>query len=129
MHGIVSKLKESNLFASIDVINLIDEESAKLIKIKASVLDGTILYITELHTMDYQKYSYHWQKENGELIIRWDNKPHWKNLKTFPHHKHEKGSVFSSYRVSIEDVIKIIKDRTKEQTPHPPLSPEGRGLR
>ncbi|MBI3582974.1 MAG: hypothetical protein HY096_03360 [Nitrospinae bacterium] len=111
MHGIISKLKESNLFTSIDVTDLIDEEYTKLIKVKAKILDGTILYITELHTLEYQKYSYHWQKENGELIIRWDNKSHWKNLKTFPHHKHEKNRVLPSHRVNIEDVIMTIKDR------------------
>lgn len=111
MYEIISALKESNLFASIDVIELIDEESVKLIKIKATVLNGTALYITELHTPDYQKYSYHWQKENGELIIRWDNKPHWRNLKTFPHHRHEKERILPSYRIGIDDVIKMIKDR------------------
>ena len=71
MHGIILALKESNLFKSIEVIDFIDEESIKLLRIKVKILDGTLLYITELHTVDYQKYSYHWQKENGELIIRW----------------------------------------------------------
>ena len=64
MHGIISALHESKLFTSIDVLNLIDEDTVKLIKVRAKVLDGTILYITELHTKDYQKYSYHWQKES-----------------------------------------------------------------
>ena len=111
MLGIISALSESNLFSSIDVVELIDEDLVKLIRIKAKVLDRTILYVTELHTRNYQKYSYHWQKENGELIIRWDNKPHWKNLKTFPHHRHEKDKVYSSHRVNIDDVIKTIKER------------------
>ena len=111
MLGIISALRESNLFSSIDVVELIDEDPVKLIRIKAKVLDGTILYVTELHTRNYQKYSYHWQKENGELIIRWDNKPHWKNLKTFPHHRHEKDKVYSSHMVNIDDVIKTIKER------------------
>ncbi len=111
MQGIVLALKESNLFTSVEVIELIDEESVKLLRVKAKVLDETLLYFTELHTTDYQKYSYHWQKQNGELIIRWDNKPHWKNLKTFPHHKHEGDKVFSSHRVNIDDVIKTIKER------------------
>ncbi|MFQ5901615.1 MAG: DUF6516 family protein, partial [Thermodesulfobacteriota bacterium] len=87
MQGIVSVLKNSKLFTSIDIIELIDEESVKLIKLKAKVLDGTLPYITELHTVDYQRYAYHWQREDGEVIIRWDNKPHWKEIKTFPHHK------------------------------------------
>ena len=111
MLGIISALSESNLFSSIDVVELIDEDLVKLIRIKAKVLDRTILYVTELHTRNYQKYSYHWQKENGELIIRWDNKPHWKNLKTFPHHRHEKDKVYSSHRINIDDVIKTIKER------------------
>ena len=111
MHEIILTLKESNLFHSIDVVELIDEESVTLIKIKAKVLDGTILYIIELQTTDYHKYSYHWQKENGELIVRWDNKPHWKDFKTFPHHKHEKGTVLPSYRIGIDDVIKVIRER------------------
>ena len=113
MHGIISALHESKLFTSIDVLNLIDEDTVKLIKVRAKVLDGTILYITELHTKDYQKYSYHWQKESGELIKRWDNKPHWKYLKTFPHHKHENDKVLPSYRINIDDVIKTIKERIK----------------
>ena len=115
MHGIISALNKSKLFSSMVVLDLIDEDSVKLIKIKAKTLDSSILYITELHTHDYQKYSYHWQKENGELIIRWDNKPHWKNLKTFPHHRHEKGKVYSSHRINIDDVIKVIQESFKKR--------------
>lgn len=59
MQGIISALKESNLFTSIHVIDLIDEESVKLLKLKAMVRDASVLYITELHTPDFQKYSYH----------------------------------------------------------------------
>ncbi len=113
MFKIVSTLKKSRIFSFIDVVELIDEESVKLIKVKAKVINETLLYITELSTTNYQKYSYHWQKENGELIMRWDNKPHWKNLKTFPHHKHIKGEVFSSQRANIDDVLKEINQELK----------------
>ncbi len=109
MQGIVSALKESKLFTFIDIVELIDEESVKLIRLKARVLDGTLLYITELHTVNYQKYAYHWQNENGELILRWDNKPHWKEIKTFPHHKHTKGKVLPSHRITVDDVVEIIR--------------------
>ncbi|MFH1287802.1 MAG: DUF6516 family protein, partial [bacterium] len=97
-----------------NVIELIDEETVKLIKIKAELLDETLLYITELYTLDYQKYSYNWQKKNGELIIRWDNKPHWKNIKTYPYHKHKNGEVLSSYRVTVDDVIEVIREKIRE---------------
>ena len=111
LHGILLALNQSNLFLSIEIIELIDEESVKLLKLKAKVLDGSFLFINELNRIDYQKYSYHWQKENGELIIRWDNLPHCKNIKTFPHHKHENDIVLPSHRVNIDDVIEIIKER------------------
>ena len=113
MQGIISALKESNLFTSINVIDLIDEESVKLLKLKAMVRDASALYITELHTPDFQKYSYHWQDTQGKMIIRWDNKPHWKNLKTFPNHKHEKGRIWLSSIVNVEDVIEVIRATLK----------------
>lgn len=113
MHGIISAITKSDLFTSVDITDLVDEESVKLIKIKARVLNGTILYITELHIKDYQKYSYHWQKESGELIIRWDNMPHWEHIKTFPNHKHEQGKVLPSHRVNVNDVINVIRRETK----------------
>ncbi len=59
MDRIISALNASNLFSAIDVLELIDEDWVKLLKIKAKALDGAILYITEFHTRDYQKYSYH----------------------------------------------------------------------
>ncbi|CAD7780316.1 MAG: hypothetical protein KIIPBIDF_01320 [Candidatus Methanoperedenaceae archaeon GB50] len=113
MYDIISILKKSNPVTSIEVIEFIDEESVKLIKLKAKIIDGSLLYITELHTENYQKYSYHWQKEDGQLIIRWDNSPHWKNIKTFPHHKHEKNEILPSHRISIQDVIEEITKRLK----------------
>lgn len=113
MYEIISVLKESPLFTSIDIIDLIDEEHVQLLRVKARVIDGSLLYITELHTRDYQKYSYHWQDDAGVLIIRWDNKPHWKDIKTFPYHKHEQNKVLSSHRVAINEIIDIIKERVK----------------
>lgn len=111
MYEIIPALKQSGLFSSIDIIELIDEESVRFIKIKAKVLDSSVLYITELHTTKYEKYSYHWQKKNGELIIRWDNSPHWRKLKTFPYHRHEERKVFPSHRININEVIEIIKGK------------------
>lgn len=115
MYSIISALHESKCFSSVRIIEFIDEESVKLLKIQAIVTDNSQLYITELATNNYQKYSYHWQKDTGEIIARWDNKPHWKNIPTFPHHKHEGGLVLPSVRVSIEDVIKEIRMRLDQK--------------
>jgi hypothetical protein len=95
---------------------MVDEETVKLLKIKADVFDGSILFINEMHTESFQKYSYHWQEANGNLIMRWDNKPHWPDLKTFPHHKHigDKDKAEPSHRVSLDEVLVEIKKRQKE---------------
>lgn len=105
MYEIISALRQSPIVLDVEVLELIDEDSVKLIKIKAVLKENCLLYITELHTRNYQKYSYHCQKNNGDLIVRWDNMPHWKGMTTYPHHKHENDEVSPSYRVTIADVL------------------------
>ena len=114
MYGIVSSLRKSGLFRSVEVIELIDEETVKLIKIQAEITDGSILYITELHTSGSQKYSHHWQSEDGRLLVRWDNSPHWRDMKTYPNHKHVGTTVTPSHRVDVDDVITTIREHLKK---------------
>lgn len=45
MFDIVSILQESRLFSTIEVLELIDEETVKTIRVKAKVIDDTILFI------------------------------------------------------------------------------------
>ena len=116
MYEIISALRQSAIVLDVEVLEVIDEDSVKLIKIKAILKDNCILYITELHTKDYQKYSYHCQENDGDLIARWDNKPHWKEMSTSPHHKHEDDQVFPSHRVTIEDVLKQIEEKITIKT-------------
>lgn len=110
MQGIVSRLKQSKVFSNIEVLEFIDEDSVQLLKVKAFVKDGSILHITELQTPDYQKYAYHWQKENGEMLVRWDNSPHYKKLKTFPHHRHEGNNTLPSHRITLDEIIDKIRN-------------------
>jgi len=97
LYEIISALRESAIVLSVEVLELIDEDSVKLVKIKAVLKENCLLYVTELHTMNYQKYSYHCQNNDGDLIVRWDNRPHWRDMSTYPHHKHEKDQVFPSH--------------------------------
>ncbi len=43
------------------------------------------------------KYRYHYEDPNGELIFRYDNAPHHRQLKTYPHHKHVRDKVVESH--------------------------------
>ncbi len=56
-------------------------------------------------------YSFHWQKEDNSLIIRWDNAPHHPNIQTFPFHVHieDKKNVKESAEVTLHEVLKYIQ--------------------
>jgi hypothetical protein len=53
-------------------------------------------------------YRYHWQNENKQLIARWDNAPHFTEMKSFPDHKHIKNGVVESETKTITDIIQEI---------------------
>ena len=58
------------------------------------------------------KYSFHWQKDNL-LIFRYDNSPHYREIKTFPHHKHigkDINKVTESNEITLKQVLKEIKE-------------------
>jgi hypothetical protein len=73
---------------------------------------------SELHFREYvfkdgtRKYAYHWQTKDAELIGRWDNAPHWPELKTFPHHFHNtfKGTVEDSTVRNLEAVLAYLRE-------------------
>ncbi len=108
-YKIISLLKKSNIVSEIEILEFVEEETVNILKVKAKLIDKSLLYITEVHTMNYQKYSYHWQDKEGKTIIRWDNSPHWKEIETFPHHKHIGEQVLPSSRATIKDVLKEIE--------------------
>ncbi|MEW5766252.1 MAG: DUF6516 family protein [bacterium] len=52
---------------------------------------GTQLDFMEVKNTDVSakiKYRYHYMTSQQALIFRYDNAPHHRQLKTFPHHKH-----------------------------------------
>jgi len=59
------------------------------------------------------KYSFHWQKNNGQLIKRWDNAAHHPEIETYPHHLHDGAEdvVFAYQPVSFEEILQIISEQ------------------
>ncbi len=71
---------------------------------------------SELHTREYldeyeKKYSFHWQTATGDLLVRWDNAQHHRELSTHPDHKHVDGGVEASFEVSLDDVLLWIEQQ------------------
>ena len=55
-------------------------------------------------------YSYHWTDAHNQLIMRWDNTPHFPGLPGFPDHIHDgaTGEVTAGQPMSIFTVLDII---------------------
>ncbi len=70
--------------------------------------NGYRLDFTEVKNTDLKskvKYRYQYMNELMEQIFRYDNAPHHSDIKTFPHHKHEKKEVKESGEPSLFDVL------------------------
>jgi len=80
------------------------------------LIDGSVLYFIEFvkiqdNTANRLKYKYHWQSENGDLIARWDNVPHHREIDTFPYHMHDDKGVHASKNTDLTTIIDIIMDK------------------
>jgi len=113
MLDIVEALRRSPAVKQLQVIDLIDEATSKYLKCRAELADGSTLHVTESSIAGKNKYSYHWQDTQNQLLVRWDNAPHHRHLSTFPHHRHEGGTVHESPRVVIDEVLAEIETRFK----------------
>ena len=78
----------------------------------ALYLKGTVVFTdhSELHFKEYLiavpdfkklAYSYHYQSKDKELIIRFDNAEHHREVGTYPYHKHLKDEVVQSKEMSL----------------------------
>lgn len=103
-------LEESLAVTRYEVLDFKQGEHFYFLKVKAQLADGSELHIREFVSEREFTYSYHWQDENGRLRIRWDNAPHHKHLRTFPHHKHTP-EVEESEDIGFQDVIKLIEKK------------------
>lgn len=86
---------------------------------------GTIegeLYFNDATTLDFmeavntaknqkERYKYHYMDADKNLVFRYDNAPHHRELKTFPHHKHTESSVIESSEPNLNSVLSEIEKR------------------
>ncbi len=110
MEDIFQLLTESDIVRDYEVLSLLQDEDFYYLKIKSYIFEGSTLHIKIYLSDKEYNYSFHWQKETGELISRWDNAPHYRDIKTFPHHIHiSEQEIKESYCITLSDVLKEIK--------------------
>ena len=98
-----------------EVIDFREWGSGVYYKIFAYLINNTELHIREYIDENERKYSYHWQNNNGELIIRWDNAPYHDKINTYPHHKHIKQKIKASKQIALDDIISFIENKINNQ--------------
>lgn len=102
-------LQNSKAVKRFEILDFKAGEKFYYLKIRADIKNNTELFIREYMSVREEKYSYHWQENDGKLITRWDNAPH-QQVKTFPHHKHfSDGTVVESYEIRLEKILKFIE--------------------
>jgi hypothetical protein len=103
---ILDALSSSDIVKEIIVIVLVEEPGNQALRAKASLKKGYVLYFAEAFGKDFRIYSYHAQK-NEKMVRRWDNAPHWPDMKTFPHHIHlnNENEAHECPEIFIKDVL------------------------
>lgn len=108
MLKILQLLNESEIIKSYEIEDFKQGKNFYYIRVQAKLVNKTTLFIREYASEEDYNYSYHWQEEDSQLIIRWDNAPHHKQIKTFPHHKHIGENVLPSNEIGIREVLTYI---------------------
>lgn len=99
---------------------MLQENRAGLSKTKLKVFfkDGSVIFLRKIIIENILfDYSYHWQRADNSLIMRWDNASHFPDISTFPHHKHvgSETNVSSSQEQSLPEVLLFIKDKLADK--------------
>ena len=113
MDEIIAELTRNPFVSELEIVNRVDEPELQVLHLKARLIDGSVLYIRETITPDFDKYSYHWQTADNRIICRWDNAPHWLSVTTYPHHCHmgSQENVQPSEHPTMGEVIRYITER------------------
>jgi len=101
----------SDIIVKVENLQWEQDVDTEIVKAKIILTDGSNLRVSESIVDDLLvSYSYYWLDECNRLIIGWDNAPHHKDIKTFPHHKHirKKANVTKSNECNLKDVLRFI---------------------
>ncbi len=116
--GIETALISNIIIENYDIIRKNISDFDGKIRIRALLKNKDLLDLFEYivgnsNELITKKYHFHWQNKNAELIMRWDNAPHHKGLKNFPHHIHYNDRIEAFYNEEILNILNIIKEIEK----------------
>lgn len=80
---------------------------------KGCLLEINEAVIVESGVIRHIGYRYHFQDHRNSLVFRYDNTPHFPDIRNFPHHKHLPDRVVETVKPSVLEVIE--EARSSEQ--------------
>ena len=125
----LERVKERLLFDPVvDEFHVVRERMTAAdgyIRVKMSLTDGGMVESAEYvqrnarGDINIVTYSHYWANANSEMIMRWDNTPHFPDLSDFPNHAHDgrSGTVRSSVLMDIFMVLDEIGGYQNNDTP------------
>lgn len=85
---LVTTLQESSQCRSVRVLETHPFSASQFaLKVRANLFSGAVLQIRLYHNSGHFDYSYQLLRA-GQPLLRWDNKEHFPDIPTFPHHFH-----------------------------------------
>jgi hypothetical protein len=105
-----NKLKEISSLIKADTVTFeMVSSDMGMLRGRVAFIDGSVLDFRELLSTSEHDYRFHWMDRSNKLIVRWDTAPHYKNLDTFPHHRHLSNGVSSFGEMDLIAVLDYIK--------------------
>jgi hypothetical protein len=105
---ILRLLDQADWIESYEVQDYRQWEGGFYYRLKITFENQSLLFVREYVDETERAYSYHWQDQNDEMIMRWDNAPHHQHIATFPHHKHTPDEIFESTAITLPDALEVI---------------------
>jgi hypothetical protein len=115
LDGILLELLLSPVVATFKTLKREVGDEDGYVRIRCTLSNSNILEFAEYllihkNRIHIETYSFHWQTAGGDLIKRWDNVEHHKEIDTFPYHIHlANGKVLSSAPANLKKVLADIE--------------------
>jgi hypothetical protein len=110
MYDIKGIIQGKDYITAIEYLKEENRKSLFLRNCRIILSNFSVLHVKEIWKgKQLFKYSYYWFSANNKLIMGWDNAPHHKNCKSFPHHKHVENKIEPSTERNLQDIIIYIQ--------------------
>ncbi|MFQ5711375.1 MAG: DUF6516 family protein [Candidatus Geothermarchaeales archaeon] len=101
-------LRKSKLVKRVVSVDFDGVGETYVLKIRVELKNGWLMDEWEHSTPELRRYSFH-VFLGRKMIARWDNAPHFRDIKTFPHHQHLGRQILESEEMKVEDVLSELK--------------------